>query len=115
MLVVTLRYLTTIATEPGATPVTTPVADTVAIVVLADDQNGPAIPGVSFVTSLVEPSTNVAVTVNCFAAPTAGALPASASDFTVGDGVVWQPIARIPMTRRDAYEINRCVITKPPG
>lgn len=77
-----LRYVAVIDAVPSPTPVTTPVAETVAIV--ESDVAHVA----TDVTSFVDPSEYVPMAVNCTDAPFTGAVPLIAIDCSVGDGLV---------------------------
>jgi hypothetical protein len=82
-------------------PVTRPVAETVASAVLDD------VHVAELVTSSVVPSSIVAIAVNCAVAPTAGAVPATATDETVEAVVVELPhaIAKTASTAATAIEL----------
>src|SRR6478735_661169 len=77
-----VRYVAEIAAVPSPTPVTRPVAVTVAIV--ASDVAHVAVD----VTSFVDPSEYVATAVNCDDAPFTGAVPLTTIACSVGDGLV---------------------------
>src|SRR5262245_66330221 len=69
--------------SPTAMPVTTPALFTVAMALFEDAHVA------WLVTDCVVPSASVAVAVNCVAAPTAGAVPPTATVATLGgDGLV---------------------------
>ena len=76
---VTVWYVARTSASPAATPVTTPVEDTVATAAFDDCHVA------WLVTFCVVPFDRLAVAVNCAVAPTAGADPVTATDETVGD------------------------------
>jgi hypothetical protein len=83
-------------------PATSPLEDTLAAAEFDDDQVA------RLVTSCVVPSMSVAVAVNCDVAPTAGAVPATASDETVVGDVAELPHAIVKAVSSAA------IATEPP-